>query len=310
MKTCVLLIAAALVSAQAPPPVAPETVVAAFSDGSKLTLGDLRKLIEQDPRFMQAFQQDATRALKEVSMVMYTAAQGEKLKLADESPWKEQIEMVRKQVLSSAMFNHERNHYPVTEESIEAYYKANQARYEQVEIKIIKLSFLPGKPAGKLSVEEEARRAFEIAHAGTDRPEAETRALAADIVKKLREGADFAKLVEKYSDDQESKSSGGDFGAVKPTSPYADNFKKAVLALKPGEVSEPIQSGNSLYIARAEKKSVQPLDQVRLQIVDDIKDAHLREYLAELEKRFAPTILRPDVVAQLNANAPKPTAAK
>src|SRR5262249_51204587 len=155
-----------------------------------------------------AFQQDATRALKEVSMVMFTAAQGEKLKLGDESPWKEQIEMVRKQVLASAMFNHERNHFPVTEESIDAYYKSNQARYEQVEVKIIKIAFKPGPATGK-SVAEMARQAVEAEHAGNSRSEADARALAADIIKKLRGGADFAKLAAQYSDDEESKASGG-----------------------------------------------------------------------------------------------------
>jgi parvulin-like peptidyl-prolyl isomerase len=304
MKTCILLLAACALSAQEPPPTDPATVVATFPDGANLTLGDLRSTMQQDPRFMQAFRQDPVRAIKELYITRYAAQQGEKLKLDEDPLWKEQFEIARRQVMVQAMFTYERNHFVVSEQDTEEYYKRNQSRYEQVEVKIIQVAFKPSPPASK-SAEDMARYSVEVEHSLNSRSEADARKLSADLVKQLGAGADFANLAEQYSDDAESKKDGGNFGVVKPSGPYPENFKKAVLALKPGEVGEPFQVGNSFYVARVEKKSAQPLDAVRVQIIDELKDAHLRDYLASLEKRFQPAIQHPEVLAQLNANAPK-----
>ncbi|MBZ5605329.1 MAG: peptidylprolyl isomerase [Acidobacteriia bacterium] len=305
MKPLLFLIAAALLSAQAPPSATPETVIAKV-DGKDLTLGELQHMLQAyPPAFMQTFQRDPREALKQIFMVRYTAAEGDKLKLGEMDPWKEQIEISRMNVVSAAMFNYTRNTYQVSVEDVEAFYKRNQNRYEEARIKVIKIAFKPGM-TGNLSVEEMAKRAVEGAHAGTDRSETEARTLAAGLVKQLRGGGDFAQLVQLYSDDADSKADGGNFGTVKPSSPYSDDFKKAVFALKPGEISDPIAAGPAFYIARVESKSVQPIEKVREQIMDDIKDAHFREYLTDLQKRFTPVIERPDLLIQMNGAGQRP----
>ncbi|HWZ33901.1 MAG TPA: peptidylprolyl isomerase [Bryobacteraceae bacterium] len=308
MKICLVFTAlAAVLPAQTPPPVTPETVVAKI-DGKDLTVGDLRQMLQSyPPAFMQDFQRDPRRALQDIFMVRYASAEGDKLKLGEQTEWKQQIEIARMNIVAAAMYNHERNFYPVSIEDINNYYARNQARYEQAAIKIIKIAFKPGSAAGetKKSVEQLAQEAFQSAHAASDRSEADARKLAADLVKKLREGADFAQLVTQYSDDAESKASGGDFGTVKPSSGYADDFKKAVLALKPGQVSDPIAAGPALYIVRVEKKTVLPMDDVRVQIIDEIKDTHFKEYFQRLQTRFAPQLIRPDLLVQMNATAGK-----
>jgi len=295
-----LLIAAALLPAQAPPSFTPETVVAKI-DGKDVTLGEIQQMLQgYPPIFMQTFQRDPVQALQQAFIVKYTAAEGDKLKLGETDPWKEQIEVQRMNVVSSAMFFHERNTYQVSVDDVDAFYKRNQARYEEAKIKVIKIAFKPGL-TGNLSVEEMAKRAVESAHAASDRSETEARTLANGLVKQLRDNnADFAQFVQLYSDDPDSKADGGNFGTVRPNSPYADDFKKAVFKLKPGEVSDAIAAGPAFYIVRLESTSVQPLSKVREQIMDEIKEAHLAEYLGKLRERFKPQIQRPDVLSQLN----------
>ena len=65
----------------------------------------------------------------------------------------------------------------------------------------------------------------------TQRTEADARKLAEDLVKQIRGGADFGKLVAQYSEDPTSKAAGGDFGMVNLNSSYSADVKKAVLAL-------------------------------------------------------------------------------
>jgi peptidyl-prolyl cis-trans isomerase SurA len=66
------------------------------------------------------------------------------------------------------------------------------------------------------------------------------------LVDRLNSGADFAQLAVDYSEDANTASTGGDLGYVLESGlngPQVDPaLKKAVLALKPGEVSSPIQA--------------------------------------------------------------------
>jgi parvulin-like peptidyl-prolyl isomerase len=118
-------------------------------------------------------------------------------------------------------------------------------------------------------------------------------------VKQLRGGADFAKLVTQYSDDAESKSSGGDFGTpIKATSSFGQDIKKAVFTMKPGEISDPVAQGYGFYIIRLEEKTVQPLNDVRESIIKEIRDNHMNEYLKGLNARFKPQVQRPDFFVQ------------
>jgi foldase protein PrsA len=115
-------------------------------------------------------------------------------------------------------------------------------------------------------------------------------------VKKLRAGADFSKLVTEYSDDQETKASGGDLGFVKPTSPYPDDLKKAALALKVGDVSDPIRIQLGFYILRSEERVATPFAEVREQIVFEMRQARVDALVGDLQRRFKPEMVRPDLI--------------
>ena len=107
-------------------------------------------------------------------------------------------------------------------------------------------------------------------------------------MKQIRGGADFAKLVAQYSEDPASKAAGGDFGVVNTNSSYSADVKKAVLALKAGEVTDPLRQSNAFYIIRVEEKTTQPMDELRGAISDEIRQAHLNEWLAGVGKKFEP----------------------
>jgi parvulin-like peptidyl-prolyl isomerase len=136
------------------------------------------------------------------------------------------------------------------------------------------------------------------------RSEADARKLAVDLVKQLREGADFAALVTKYSDDKDSKANGGDFGTVKFNSPYPEDLKRTVFALKPGEVGDPVRQATAFYIIRVEEKSVQPLAEVREAIILDIRNDYVRKLLADLQKKFEPVIEKPEFFIQFQGKQP------
>src|SRR5207247_2363350 len=94
--------------------------------------------------------------------------EADKAKLLEKSPYKEQYEALRLQLLSNARVNEENNSFPVTPEAIDAYYKQHSAQYEQAKIKAIYLPYAgQAVPTGtdKAALEAAAKAALEGAHA-------------------------------------------------------------------------------------------------------------------------------------------------
>jgi parvulin-like peptidyl-prolyl isomerase len=127
-----------------------------------------------------------------------------------------------------------------------------------------------------------------------NRSEADAQTLAADIVKKLRAGADFVAMVKQYSDDADSKAADGYFGKLTPASNYPPEMKKTIFSLQAGGISDPVRQANALYVIRRDEKSFQSIDQVRQTIVSEIRTQHLQAFGTDLNKRFTPVILKPE----------------
>jgi peptidyl-prolyl cis-trans isomerase SurA len=77
---------------------------------------------------------------------------------------------------------------------------------------------------------------------GITRTKAQAGALAREIrLQAIAAGADLCKLARKYSDDISNRTTCGDLGIVEPGS-LPESFEKALFNLKPGEVSEVVET--------------------------------------------------------------------
>ena len=72
------------------------------------------------------------------------------------------------------------------------------------------------------------------------------------LIDKLNSGADFAQLAMDYSEDMNTSANGGDLGYIPESSLNQSDptLKKTVLALKPGQVSQPIVLKDSIRILK------------------------------------------------------------
>lgn len=283
----------------------PASTVVAKVDGKNLTAGEVRTALANMPvEFGQLYRQNPQVAIQQMYVMRYLADEAEKAKLGEESPLKEQLALLRANVLASAMLTHEHNYFPVSKEAVQQYYERNKAKYQESKIKVIYIAFKPPLPGPGASLEDIARATAAAASGKTQRTEEEARKLAEDLVKQTRGGADFGKLVAQFSEDPTSKAAGGDFGTVNVSSAYSDDIKKAVMALQAGEVADPIRQPAGYYVIRVEDRTVQSLQAVSEPIRQELRQAHVNEWFAGIRERFALEVVNPQFFTQPKQGQP------
>jgi peptidyl-prolyl cis-trans isomerase D len=96
---------------------------------------------------------------------------------------------------------------------------------------------------------------------------------AEDLLAKVKAGADFAQLATKFSEDDVSKTKGGDLDFF-PKGQMVPEFDQAAFAMKPGEISDLVKTQYGYHIIKVSEKraaSTKSLDEVRAQIEDQLK---------------------------------------
>ncbi len=139
----------------------------------------------------------------------------------------------------------------VTDAEIQAYYNQHIDQY-QVKDQVKTRHILIAVPAG--------------ADAKTD---AAAKAKAADVLKQVKAGGNFAELAKKYSDDPGSKEQGGELPMM-PTAGLDPAYAKAAMALNPGQTSDLVRSQFGYHIIQTEQKQAahtKPLEDVKAEIV-------------------------------------------
>ncbi len=240
--------ATAPASGTAAPKVAPDTVVA-IADGKPITAGEIESMVDaMGPQIKQFYQKDAREFVRQYALQSKLASIAIDEKLDQESPYKERVRYSREAVLMQSLMERKMNDTPISEEEIQARYAKSGGGDSQYLTKVLYVAF------------------------GADgRTEAEAKTKADDLQKQAAGGADFVALVKEHSEEATSREKNGDYPPMRQTDPLPEPVKTAVFALQPGGVTEPIRQSNGFYIFKLEKIDSKPLDQVRDQLLTQIR---------------------------------------
>ena len=107
-----------------------------------------------------------------------------------------------------------------------------------------------------------------------------------DVHKKLNDGEKFEDLAKAHSDCP-SKDKGGSLGKFTKGQMVPD-FEKALLAMKPGQISEPVKTQFGYHIIKAGEIKVIPFEEAKENIVAHLKEVKAKEavpkYVESLKK--------------------------
>ena len=126
------------------------------------------------------------------------------------------------------------------------------------------------------------------------------KAKAEDILKQLKGGANFAELAKKNSEDPGSAAKGGELDPI-VRGQTVPNFEKAAFSLKPGELSNIVETEYGYHILQVESKQ-----EAHTQSFDEVK----AQLLAEAQKGAAAENLRKAIEAARAEAAKNPGQAE
>jgi len=197
-----------------------------------------------------------------------------------------QILLTRSQALAGAYLGDLQKNADklVVDGDVEKYFNDHPSDFDEVRVRHILISPQP-KPDAEDDSDAKDTKDKKPAEKPKTLTKDEARKKAEELLARARKGEDFAKLAKENSDDPGSKDKGGEydfFGHGK----MVPEFEKAAFALKPGEISEPVETQFGYHIIKLEERrtaaSPETDQKVRQQIVDKLKQDKLEAKIDEI----------------------------
>ena len=232
----------------------------------KVSDAELQEILKQMPvdqkvRYLGRGQKGMEELLNDIAERHIVAEAARAKRMEDDVHVQAGLLVANDSVLYSVFYRKEVLDKVVPESEIKAFYEKNKDRLlipEQIKIRQI---FVSPRPESEIKNTE-----------GNDaKTEAEAKQKVDRILAELKNGADFASLAKKWSEDP-SAANGGELpwfgkGRMVPA------FEEAAFKLNPGQISEPLKTEFGYYILKGEEKKdkVQiPYEQVRDQIQNQL----------------------------------------
>lgn len=266
----------------------PNRVVATI-DGKPLTAKQAYDMIKPyPPEQRRQIDANLANALQRIYMQRVFAESATKDNLDQQSPYKEQLEAARSNILAQAYLKKLADANGPAEDP-KTYYDSHPTEFDKVKLSGIFVGFAaPGTPASSNN--------------SVTRTEDQARDKATDLEKKLAAGGDFAALARTDSDNKATSQQGGTLGEYTIGNPQLPaEIKTAIEKLKANQFSEPIRLSNMYLIVKVDARSKVSFDEARAGIVQKLQGEKSQAALNQALQKYKIQVQDPDFFA---TNAP------
>ena len=188
--------------------------------------------------------------------------------LVDKEPFKTQLWFNTINFLAQTYLQQINSTLEIDEEDVQAYYEEHKGDYEEKRVSAIYLDYdpIPDLVKDREPVSEQ-----------------DAWGKAEQLLVEMRNGAEFAEIAKKHSDDAGSAEKGGDLGFFSPDDQsLSPEVKKAIFALGEGQISAPVKDGGRYYLFKVTEVRPRPLEDVRAPVLQKVQTAKLQERLEEI----------------------------
>ena len=200
------------------------------------------------------------------------AAEGMKNNLDKSPEVTKQLELMRENLVATEELKKIESTITVTDAELKKAYDDNKKDYQQVKARHILIAF-KGSPAA-----QKGKKPLS---------DAEAKAKAEELRKKLVAGADFAEMAKKESDDVESGKNGGDLGAF-GHGQMVPEFEQAAFNAKPGEITPVVKTQFGYHIIKVDEKVSTPFDTVKASLDKTIRQKKVKDLLDAMKTAAKP----------------------
>ncbi len=273
----------------------PNRVVATIN-GQKVTAKQVDDMLKAfPPEQRKQIDANLTKAVEQIYMQEQLADAAEKLKLEQQSPWKEQLELNRRGILARAYVAHLSDAAGKdSAEDPKTYYDTHKAEFDSVKLSGIFLPFnAPGTPAAN--------------SAPNAMTEEQAHDKANDVEKKLAAGGDFAALARSESVHQ-TAAKGGDLGTIPINDPQVGipaEIKTAVAKLQPGQVSEPVRIPGAFLIVKLESRETVTFEKAKAGIEQKLQTERSQSVIKKETEKYTIHVEDQDFFETATAAGPK-----
>lgn len=247
--------------------VEPGAVVAAVN-GQPITAEEMNGIFRGgSPQIRQNAAQSPEGFLQQLGIMRQLTGIAEKEGLAAHTPNRERLRWNNAEVLRQAMLDEKMNTVVVTAEEQRQAYESTRDQWREATAKVLYMAASPNLP-------------FQVEGVERKDPE-EVRAKLAAIKQQIKNEEDFVRMVKVYSEDEETKNKDGDWGVtVRPNDQrIPEHVRQAILAAKPGEMTEVIEEKNGFYLFLVKTNEIMSYEQVRSDVYRQEQQNRFNEWL-------------------------------
>jgi hypothetical protein len=267
--------------------------VVATANGQKVTAAQAVQLLQAiPPTEMQQIQRGGgglSAALQQVLLMKHLSELATQQHLDQQDAFKSQLEFYRENMLAQAYVAQASSAATPSAQDIKNYYDQHSQQFQEAKISAIIVNFTP-------------TGATPAPNTPGSRTEAQAKAKADDLVKKIRGGAQFAEVAKTDSDHKASADKGGQLGSYAPDK-LPKEISDPVFKLKAGEVTDPVREASGYYILKLDSLDKKTFEQAQNDIVAQLKNDQVRKIIDQYQVQVQDSDFF-SVPGQTGANTP------